>query len=131
MDSGEEIPALNEDWTFMSANFMEWMTGFCMFIISNELFFKGKTGTSVPILMAIWVTTTLSLAGLRNKFPDEQRGVRNYIMTCCGFEPPGIPAPAELQKDWSGAPMREMSDKSPFLELGLDKVFVASESEES
>jgi hypothetical protein len=123
MDNGEEIPRLNDNYTFMGAGIPEWIAGFASFMIASEMFFKGALATSMPFLLIIWVGTTAGLATLRSRFPDEQRGVRNFFMTMCGFEPPGIPAPAPLQPYWSGAPLRELREKCEFSELNLADLF--------
>jgi hypothetical protein len=68
------------------------------------------------------IGTTLTLATLRSQFPDEERGLRNFAMTKLGFAPPGIPAPADLQSVWSGAPMRELPEVSKFTTLGLCEI---------
>ena len=124
MDNGEEIPALNEEWTFCGAKLLEWVAGVAAFILSSELFFKGKLGASVPILLLIMFGTTTSLAGVRRKFPDEERGIMNSLMVFCGFKPPNIPNPAALQRNWSGAPLRELDKDKEYMTLGLDKLFV-------
>ena len=127
MDSGEEIPGLNEDWNFLGANLSEWSAGLAMFFVSNEILFGGKAATAMPALLAICVSTTIGLATLRKKFPDETRGVRNYFMTLCGFNPPGIPAPADLQSSWSGAPTKNLPNNCDFNSLKLAEIFPQSE----
>jgi hypothetical protein len=122
MDSGETIPGLNEDWTFAGAKAVEWMAGFVMLILCSEAFFD-KPARAAPILVCIMIGTALGLALLRRSFPDEERGLRNYFMTMCGFEPPDIPCPANLQPTWSGAPMREMEKEKIFMQLQLDQLF--------
>ena len=62
------------------------------------------------------------MAMLRKQFPDEERGVRNLVMVSCGFEPIGIPSPAKLQPVWSGAPVRDLPEKSLFRQLELHNV---------
>lgn len=122
MDSGEEIPGLNEDWTFAGAKLFEWVAGFMALLIASELFVVNA-GQSMPLLVAVMVMTTFGLASLRRGFPDEERGVRNLIMLNLGFPPPGVPTPSKLQPLWSGSPLREFDEKSQFKELGLDQVF--------
>jgi hypothetical protein len=120
MDSGEVIPGLNEDWTFMGAKLMEWMGGLMTaFMVSTAY---DKPAHVMPLLVLVWVGTTLTLALTRKKFPDEERGVRNMVMAACGFEPPGIPAPARLQPLWSGAPLRNLSPRCLYEQLRLDEV---------
>jgi hypothetical protein len=121
MDSGDEIPGLNEDWSFLGANAMEWMSGLAMFMIVSQ--FTGSVGTRMPLLLVVWIVTTVSMSGLRKKFPDEQRGVMNQVATWCGFAPPGIPAPSSIQPVWSGAPVRELKKTCEFETLGLYGVF--------
>ena len=122
MDSGEEIPALNESWTFAGAKLFEWIAGFMMFIICSEVL-VDNIGKSMPLLVGIMVFSTFSLASLRRAFPDEERGVRNLVMVSCGFAPPGIPRPAAVQPVWSGSPIRQISNETQFAQLGLDEVF--------
>lgn len=122
MDNGEEIPGLNDSWSFLGAKAMEWVIGFTMMLISTELINKIAV-RAMPVLVGILFITTFTIAGIRRKFPDEERGVRNYFMTLCGFAPPGIPRPAKLQPRWSGFPFRRRSKPVEFYELGLDDVF--------
>ena len=120
MDSGDVIPGLNEDWTFAGARVFEWMAGFmCSFLAANLV---DKPATWMPILVMIWIGTTLGLALLRKKFPDEERGVRNVAMVTCGFEPPGIPAPSKLQPLWSGAPIKGVNENCLYSQLGLEEL---------
>ena len=56
-------------------------------------------------------------------FPDEERGVRNAMMTAFGFTPLGIPAPARLQPFWSGAPLRKLPEDWKFSRCHLDVLF--------
>ena len=82
MDSGGVIPGLNEDWTFAGCKPFEWLAGFMTsFLVANMV---DKPATWMPILVMIWIGTTLGLAFLRRKFPDEERGVRNLVMVTCG-----------------------------------------------
>lgn len=124
MDSGTEIPGLGEDWTFAGAKAMEWLAGLVAFMVVSELFHL-KPAHSMPVLLLVWFGTTLGLAAIRRKFPDEERGVRNAAMVAVGFPPPGIPTPAKLQPYWSGRPVREMKGTSYFSQLKLDLVFDA------
>ena len=120
MDSGSVIPGLNEDWTFAGCKPFEWLAGFMTsFLVANMV---DKPATWMPILVMIWIGTTLSLAFLRKKFPDEERGVRNLVMVTCGFEPPGIPAPAKLQPLWSGAPIKNVKKDCLYEQLGLEEL---------
>ena len=122
MDNGEEIPGLNEDWTFAGAKLFEWIAGFMMLLISAEVL-VDNAGRSMPLLVVVMVVTTSGLASLRRAFPDEERGVRNLVMVSCGFPPPGIPKPAPLQPLWSGAPIHELPSESHFMALKLDELF--------
>jgi hypothetical protein len=120
MDSGDVIPGLNEDWTFAGARPAEWMAGFMTsFLAANMV---DKPAQWMPVLVMIWIGTTLGLALLRKKFPDEERGVRNIAMVTFGFEPPGIPAPSKLQPLWSGAPIKAVKDDCLYAQLGLDEL---------
>lgn len=125
MDNGEVIPGLNEDWTFAGCKLMEWMSGLMVsFLVST---FFQKPAHVMPLLVLIWIGSALSLGAARRKFPDEERGVRNMCMAACGFEPPGIPAPASLQPRWSGAPLRELSEKTLFAQLHLREVIAKAQ----
>lgn len=120
MDGGDVIPGLNEDWTFAGAKIFEWMAGFMTsFLAANMV---DKPAQWMPVLVMIWIGTTLSLALMRKKFPDEERGVRNVVMVSCGFEPPGIPAPSKLQPLWSGAPIKAVKEESLYAQLGLEEL---------
>jgi hypothetical protein len=130
MDNGEEIPGLNQDWTFLGAKPLEWLAGFAAFVLCAEVFFKGNLGPSVPILLIISVGTTTSLASLRRRFPDEERGVMNLMLVSLGFKPPNLPTPSALQKYWSGAPLRELDKEKEFMTLNLDQLFENREKKE-
>lgn len=122
MDNGHVIPSLNEDWSFAGAKLMEWMAGLMAAMLVSLLFDQGKVGQAMPLLVATLIGTALFLSTLRRRFPDEERGVRNLIMTVCGFPPPGIPAPSRLQPRWSGGRMLELSPMCLFKQLELDQV---------
>jgi hypothetical protein len=81
----------------------------------------------MPLMLAGWVTTTVTLASVRRGFPDEQRGLKNSLLTTCGFIPPDIPAPAVLQPVWSACPLRSLPSKRMFVQLGLDELFPSFE----
>ena len=125
MDNGEVIPALNEDWTFAGCKPMEWMSGLVLSFLVSTAF--DKPAHYMPLLVIIWIGSSLSLGASRRKFPDEERGVRNMCMAACGFEPPGIPAPASLQPRWSAAPLRELSDTTLFAQLYMDEVIAKAQ----
>lgn len=131
MDSGEEIPALNEGWNFLGAKLFEWLAGFFMAMILSEFVFKGSMSQSMPMLLATVVGTAVGLASVRSRFPDEERGMRNAFMTAIGFPPPGIPLPASLQPYWSPAPKRSLPNECEYMDLGLDKLFLRNTAEES
>ena len=130
MDNGDEIPGLNQEWTFLGANIMEWSAGFAAMVICSEVLFKGQVASAVPFLLIICVGTVVGLKSARAMYPDESRGLRNHMMTLCGFAPPGIPAPAELQSTWSGAPAKNLSAMCEYKLLGLDHLFERNEKEE-
>lgn len=121
MDNGDVIVGLDEQWTFAGATAMEWISGFVMFMVAAQLISTNIT-RGMPILLFVWVATTVSLASVRKQFPDEDRGVRNALMVALGLTPPGIPAPAALQPQWSGAPMRALSESAWYNVLELDQV---------
>ena len=119
MDNGEVIPGLNEDWSFAGAKMFEWLAGLMTaFLVSNVF---DKPAHYMPLLVIIWIGTTLTLTNLRKQFPDEERGLCNMCMVAAGFEPPKIPAPAKLQPLWSGCQLRDMPN-CLYKELELDGV---------
>ncbi len=120
-DDGEVLQGLDEPWTFFGANGMEWAVGLVVFLLIGS--FARTPVSAMPIMLVGWITTTYTLASTRKIYPDEQRGVRNAVMTACGFPPPGIPAPASLQPFWSPAPVRELNPQSKFVIIGLDRMF--------
>jgi len=122
MDDGYTISGLNEGWTLAGARVMEWVSGLVMAMIVPELL-HIKMATSGPLMIVVILATTFTLAGLRRQFPDEERGLRNAIMVGLGFEPPGIPSPAIFKPFWSGAPVRELPEKSYFKALNLKVLF--------
>ncbi|MCB9030752.1 MAG: hypothetical protein H6619_06840 [Deltaproteobacteria bacterium] len=126
MDNGEVIVALNEDWSFAGATLPEWMSGFITFILASEL--TEKVSRSMPLLMLLWLATTFLLASLRKSFPDEDRGLRNFITTLMGFPPPGLPAASKLQPVWSGSPIRGLSERKQYEVLQLDQVILDVDS---
>ena len=127
MDGGEVIPSLNEDWSFAGAKLFEWLAGLTTaFLVSNVMV---KPAHDMPLLVLIWIGTTLCLALTRKRFPDEERGVRNMCMASCGFPPPGIPAPARLQPIWSGCPIQNLKDSCLYMQLGLDDVLFRKEDD--
>ena len=129
MDNGGVIPGLNESWTLGGAKLNEWIAGFTMFMVASELFFSS-TATSMPQLMIIWVSTTFGMASLRRMYPDEERGLRNSVMTALGIEPPGIPAPAPLQPYWSGAPIQQQKPMSEYVQLGIEEALFKFDEED-
>lgn len=120
-DDGEVLPGLNEPWTFIGANAMEWGVGIVVFVMIGS--FARTPASAMPFMLGGWVLTTTTLASIRNLFPDQERGVRNAVMTACGFPPPGIPMPSSLQPVWSPSPMRALSAKSRFVRLGFEEQF--------
>lgn len=129
MDSGEEIPALNESWTFFGAKVSEWAAGIAFMIMATEVF-QLNPGKFMPQLLLMILGVTLGLATIRKRFPDEERGLMYKVCDACGFAPPGIPTPASIQSYWSGAPVRLMKEKSYYNELGLAEVFEVSEEDD-
>jgi len=128
MDNGDVIPSLNEDWSFAGAKLFEWLGGLMTAFMVSTAF--NKPAHYMPILVLIWIGVTLSLALLRKKFPDEERGVRNMCLAACGFEPPGIPPPSKLQPIWSGGPLRILSERCLYSQLDLDSVLFRVREEE-
>jgi hypothetical protein len=120
MDDGHVIPGLNEDWTFAGAKLMEWMAGVTAAFLCSMLF--ERPAHFMPYLILVAIGSALLLASLRKKFPDQERGVRNLLMTACGFSPPGIPTPAKLQPRWSGGRISSPTSSCMYMQLGLDVV---------
>jgi hypothetical protein len=127
MDNGEVIPGLNDDWTFAGASAFEWMSGFVAMILVSGFF--NKPAQYGPLLIGVLITTSMTLAANRRRFPDDVRGLRNACLTKLGFEPPDIPTPASLQPYWSGAPLRALPESSEFKQLGLDALFTPQEQD--
>src|SRR5262245_36973675 len=100
MDDGYVIPGLNENWTFAGARPMEWACGLVGAIVFQELFISNL-GRSMPIVLAVLVLIPICMAMVRSTYPDEERGVRNHLMSLMGLEPPGIPRPSMIQPVWS------------------------------
>ena len=104
---------------------MEWAFGLVVLLLIS--LFADSPARAMPFMLLGWILTTVTLAGLRKSFTDEERGVRNAVSTACGFPPPGIPAPSSLQPIWSGAPLREIRPGCKMRQLGLDKMFTTFE----
>jgi len=124
-DDGEVLQGLDEDWTFMGANAMEWACGLVVFVLIS--LFADSPARAMPFMLLGWVLTTTTLAAMRRSFPDQERGVRNAVCVACGFPPPGIPAPSVMQPIWSGSPSRELQANSKFVQLGLSEMFPSFE----
>ncbi len=124
-DNGEVLPGLNETWTFGGATLVEWGAGFAVFCIIS--LFGRSPATLMPFMLTGWVTTTWTLASVRRMFPDEERGLRNFLMTSCGIQPFGIPAPSKLQPVWSACPIAGIPKTKRFHALGLSKMFPSFE----
>lgn len=126
-DNGEVLQGLGDSWNFMGANAMEWAAGLVVFLLIS--LFAESPARAMPFMLIGWVLTTTQLALLRRSFPDEERGVRNAVMTSCGFPPVGIPRPSILQPVWSGSPIVRLSNKSRFEMLALGELFPYGERE--
>jgi len=129
MDNGEVIPNLDEPWTLAGATLMEWVSGFTMAIMVMELFF-GTTAKYMPVLVVVLLGTTFGLAVLRRGFPDSHKGVANSLIVMLGSTPPGLPAPAQFQPEWSASPLKSYPDEKEWVELSLDLVFPVEPEEE-
>lgn len=128
MDDGQVIPGLNENWTFAGAKPMEWISGLCAALIFSELFVTNL-GRSMPIVLMVLVSVPIGLATLRKTYPDEERGVRNHLMSMLGVAPPDIPKPAILQPIWSGGPIAKLRPSCLYLQLGLQELFEQKKDE--
>jgi len=120
-DSGEVLPGLHKSWTFLGANLMEWASGLVVFLLIS--LFGESPVRVMPFMLIGCVVTAYSMASLRMLFPDEERGVRNAVMTAMGVPPIGLPAPASIQPVWSGAPLNELPDDWRFSRVGLDQLY--------
>ncbi len=123
MDNGEVIQGLNEDWTLGGAKATEWMAGFMAFMVAQELIFHGPAPRYMPVLLAIWISATFTMAALRSRYEDEERGLRNQAMVAMGLPPPGLPTPAALQPFWSATPIKALKPECELLQLGIDPIF--------
>ena len=121
MDSGDVIQGLDDQWTFMGARMFEWIAGFATFMIISNFFISRSS--AMPFMLGGWFGTTLMVAHFRKKFPDEERGIRNGVLTYFGLPSPGIPAPSLLKTFWSGAPVKSLPEECGFIRAGLDKRF--------
>jgi hypothetical protein len=121
MDDGYVIPGLNENWTFAGAKPMEWASGLVAALIFTELFISN-TGKGMPLILMVMVTVPIVLATARKAYPDEERGLRNHMMSKLGLQPPDIPAPSQLQPVWSGLRVAELDSSCEFVKLGLDVI---------
>jgi len=121
MDNGEVYQNLDEDWTFMGADLVEWGTGLVSFMIVS--LFAPSAARGLPFMLVAWVGTAQACAFLRRSFPDGRRGVKNAALTAFGLPPPGLPEPASIRDIWSAAPVRSLSSMCKFRQLGLDRLF--------
>lgn len=128
MDNGEVIPGLNDGWTFLGAKLMEWVSGLIMAMLVGQMF--GLKPTDFPFFAAAVIGTTFGMRNIRNKFPDEEKGIANMVATSLGFAPPKIPKPASIQPIWSGAPLKTLDEKKEFMELGLAQAIAYEEAED-
>lgn len=124
-DDGEVLQGLDENWSFMGANAMEWGCALAVFMLIS--LFADSVARAMPFMLLGGIMTAVTLASMRKSFPDQERGVRNAVSTFFGFPPPGIPAPSKLQPIWSGAPVREIPKNSRFHQLGLQHMFTTFE----
>ena len=123
MDNGDVLPDLDKPVTFLGATPMEWAIGFAMFIIISSFAPDKMIGRMVPFMLVGWFVTTYTVASLRKIFPDEEKGMRNYFSTMAGIPPVGIPAPAILQPIWSATLVKDLSEKTEFMQIGLQHMF--------
>ena len=126
-DNGEVLQDLHKSWTFLGANMMEWASGLVVFLLIS--LFGESPVRVMPFMLLGCVGTAYSLASLRMMFPDEERGVRNAVMSSLGFKPVDIPAPSNFQPVWSGAPLIELPENWRFTEMGLDQLYPTLEEQ--
>lgn len=120
IDNGHVIPGLNESWTLLGAKASEWMCGMVAFMLVYNI--PDKPLRFMPLFLGVFVGTAVAMAAIRKRFPDEEKGMRNYAAMTLGIQPPGIPAPSFMQPIWSGAPLRGLPEQSEFRQLGLMEV---------
>ena len=122
-DDGEVLQGLDENWTFMGANAMEWACGLVVFLLIS--LFADSPARAMPFMLVGWILTTTTLAALRRSFPDQERGVRNAVATSCGFPPPGVGVPTSdsaKKRCRSLPPFRGGRMLSPFWKMGRKSV---------
>ena len=105
----------------MGATMMEWSSGLVMFMIIS-LFCDSST-TGMPVMLLGLVVTTMTMASIRKAYPDEERGIRNALMSACGICPVDVPPPAFLQPVWSSSPIDELNPNCAFVTLGFGEIF--------
>ncbi|HMO19049.1 MAG TPA: hypothetical protein PKA63_13160 [Oligoflexia bacterium] len=128
-DDGEVLQGLDENWSFMGANAMEWGSALAVFMLIS--LFADSVARAMPFMLLGGIMTAVTLASMRKSFPDQERGVRNAVCTFFHFPPPGIPAPSKLQPIWSSSPLREIPKGSKFEQLGLGQMFKTFERQYS
>ncbi|MCS6961305.1 MAG: hypothetical protein NZT61_02225 [Deltaproteobacteria bacterium] len=102
---GPEIPTLNEGWSFFGAKLDEWLAGAgfgFFYIVVVQTFIRPPKGIDGVIILILTVGLTYTLRLLREKYPDEKRGLVNKACDIIGLPPPLIPKPASFCKFWSG-----------------------------
>lgn len=120
-DNGEVLQGLEEEWTFMGANAIEWACGLVVFLLIGSM--GSNPARAMPFMIMGWFATSTTLSSLRKVYPDEHRGVRNMVSTSIGIDPLDIPPPAKLQPLWSGNPIRELPEKCAFVREGFNDLF--------
>jgi len=129
MDNGEVLPDLDKPITFLGATPVEWAIGFAMFIIISSFAPDKQVGRMIPFMLVGWLLTTYTVASLRKIFPDQEKGMRNYFSAMAGIPPMGIPAPAVLQPIWSATLVKELPEKTEFMQIGLQHMFPIHEED--
>ena len=120
-DNGEVLQGLEEEWTFMGANVIEWACGLVVFLLIGSL--GSNPARAMPFMIVGMIGTSSTLSSLRKVYPDEHRGVRNMFSTALGIDPLDIPPPARLQPIWGGTPLRELPEKCAYVRAGFDELF--------
>ncbi|MCS6893074.1 MAG: hypothetical protein NZO16_00660 [Deltaproteobacteria bacterium] len=127
---GPEVPTLNEGWSFLGARLDEWLSGASLgllYIIVIQSFFRSPQGEDGVVILVLVVGFTYLLRILRERFPDEKRGLMNKVCDLCGIVPPLLPPPASFRVYWSAVRVNDIS-KTEFAKLGFNKFLLARDS---
>lgn len=123
---GEEVPTLNDGWTLFGAKLDEWLAGASggiLYITIVQSFFRDLQASDAVILLLCTCGVTYILRILRERFPDEKRGIMHALCDKIGVCPPDIPPPANFRAYWSEVPCSRRRD-TELCRLGFDRVII-------